>query len=65
MGARETLIKSPSEFLTSPMVQDEEEFPAHTEVCKGNPDEVLRHRARKSDEKRFNQCFPSGLVISN
>ncbi len=30
--ARETLIKSPSEFLTSPMVQDEEEFPAHTEV---------------------------------
>ncbi len=29
---RETLIKSPSEFLISPMVQDEEEFPAHTEV---------------------------------
>ena len=25
------------------MVQDEEEFPANTEVCKGESDEVLRH----------------------
>ncbi len=32
LATRETLIKSPSEFLSSPMVQDEEEFPAHTEV---------------------------------
>ncbi len=55
---REALIKSPSEFLKSPMVQDEEEFPANTEVFKGESDEVLRHWARNSDEKRFNQCFP-------
>ncbi len=48
--SREALIKSPSEFLTSPMVQDEEEFPANTEVFKGNPDEVLRHWARKSGD---------------
>ena len=40
------------------MVQDEEEFPANTEVFKGESDEVLRHWARNSDEKRFNQCFP-------
>ena len=52
---REALIKSPSEFLKSPMVQDEEEFPANTEVCKGESDEVLRHWVRNSDEKRFNQ----------
>ncbi len=32
LSFKETLIKSPSEFLSSPMVQDEEEFPAHTEV---------------------------------
>jgi len=55
--AREALIKSPSEFLKSPMVQDEEESPANTEVCKGESDEVLRHWTRNSDEKRFNQCF--------
>ena len=59
VASREALIKSPSEFLTSPMVQDEEEFPANTEVCKGDSDEVLRHWARNSDEKRFNQWFPS------
>ena len=41
------------------MAQDEEKFPANTEVFKGESDEVLRHRARNSDEKRFNQCFPS------
>ncbi len=60
-GAREALIKSPSEFLTSPMVQDEEESPANTEVFKGESDEVLRHWARNSDEKRFNQCFPKDI----
>ncbi len=47
---REALTKSPSEFLVSPMVQDEEEFPANTEVFKGNSDEVLRHWVRKSDD---------------
>ena len=45
----EALIKSPSEFLKSPMAQDEEKFPANTEVFKGESDEVLRHRARNSD----------------
>ena len=35
VSTREALIKSPSEFLKSPMVQDEEEFPANTEVFKG------------------------------
>ena len=43
------------------MVQDEEEFPANTEVFKGKSDEVLRHWARNSDGKRFNQWFP-GLI---
>ncbi len=50
LTSREVLIKSPSEFLTSPMAQDEEEIPANTEVFKGSSDEVLRHRARKSDD---------------
>ena len=59
VSTREALIKSPSEFLKSPMVQDEEEFPANTEVFKGESDEVLRHWARNSDEKRFNQWFHS------
>ena len=59
--SRKPLIKSLSEFLKSPMVQDEEEFPANTEVFKGESDEVLRHWARNSDEKRFNQWFSSLL----
>ncbi len=63
MISREALIKSPSEFLKSPMVQDEEESPANTEVFKGEPDEVLRHWARNSDEKRFNQRFPKDSRI--
>ena len=45
------------------MVQDEEEFPANTEVCKGDSDEVLRHWARNSDEKRFNQWFLSSTAL--
>ncbi len=53
---------SPSEFLTNPMVQDEEEIPAHTEVCKENPDEVLRHWTGNSDEKQFDQCFPTAIT---
>ncbi len=32
------------------MAQDEEEFAANTEVFKENPDEVLRHWGRKSDD---------------
>ncbi len=40
------------------MAQDEEEFPAHTEVCKGNPDEVLRHWGRKSDDSDLISASP-------
>ncbi len=47
------------------MVQDEEEFPANTEVFKGKSDEVLRHWARNSDEKRLNQWFPKEALIQS
>lgn len=52
------MIKSPSEFLVSPMVQYEDKSSAGIEICQRDSNKALRHKARKLEEKWFSPYSP-------